>query len=121
MAAVRWLDVILVVAVAPFVLLTGAPVLGYLVGAGAWIATRLIARLVELRAAASTDPKTVAGLMLFTGLGRAWLLGLSILAVGLAGSRADGLTAAIVVAATFTLYLALGIALGPQRRKSSSS
>ena len=119
MNPLRWLDVILVVAIAPFVLLTGAPVLGYLVGAGAWIATRLLATLVERRAAASDSPKTVAGLMLFLGLGRAWLLGLSILVVGLAGSREDGLTAAIVVAAAFTLYLALGIAMGPKRRKSS--
>ncbi len=119
LAALRWIDVILVVAVAPFVLLTGAPALGYGVGAGAWILGRALGYLVERRAAASTDPKTVAGLMLFTGLGRAWLLGLSILAVGLAGSRRDGLTAAIVVAAAFTLYLALGIAMGPQRRKSS--
>lgn len=119
LAALRWIDVILVVAIAPFVLLTGVPVLGYVVGAGAWIATRLLAMLVERRAAASDNPKTVAGLMLFTGLGRAWLLGLSILVVGLAGSRKDGLTAAIVVAAAFTLYLALGIAMGPKRRKSS--
>ena len=117
LAALRWIDVILVVAVAPFVLLTGVPALGYVVGAGAWIATRLLATLVERRAAASDNPKTVAGLMLFTGLGRAWLLGLSILVVGLAGSREDGLTAAIVVAAAFTLYLALGIAMGPKRRK----
>lgn len=119
MASLRWIDVILVVAIAPFVLLTGVPALGYVVGAGAWIATRLLASLVERRAAASDNPKTVAGLMLFTGLGRAWLLGLSILVVGLAGSRKDGLTAAIVVAAAFTLYLALGIAMGPKRRKSS--
>lgn len=119
LAALRWIDVILVVAIAPFVLLTGVPALGYVVGAGAWIATRLLAMLVERRAAASDNPKTVAGLMLFTGLGRAWLLGLSILVVGLAGSRKDGLTAAIVVAAAFTLYLALGIAMGPKRRKSS--
>ena len=119
LAALRWIDVILVVAIAPFVLLTGVPALGYVVGAGAWIATRLLALLVERRAAASDNPKTVAGLMLFTGLGRAWLLGLSILVVGLAGSRKDGLTAAIVVAAAFTLYLALGIAMGPKRRKSS--
>ena len=117
LAALRWIDVILVVAIAPFVLLTGVPALGYVVGAGAWIATRLLATLVERRAAASDNPKTVAGLMLFTGLGRAWLLGLSILVVGLAGSRKDGLTAAIVVAAAFTLYLALGIAMGPKRRK----
>ena len=119
LAALRWIDVILVGAIAPFVLLTGVPALGYVVGAGAWIATRLLAMLVERRAAASDNPKTVAGLMLFTGLGRAWLLGLSILVVGLAGSREDGLTAAIVVAAAFTLYLALGIAMGPKRRKSS--
>ena len=119
LAALRWIDVILVVAIAPFVLLTGVPALGYVVGAGAWIATRLLAMLVERRAAASDNPKTVAGLMLFTGLGRAWLLGLSILVVGLAGSRKDGLTTAIVVAAAFTLYLALGIAMGPKRRKSS--
>ena len=71
MNPLRWIDVILVVAVAPFVLLTGVPVLGYVVGAGAWIATRLLAMLVERRAAASKNPKTVAGLMLFTGLGRA--------------------------------------------------
>ncbi|MGZ6697116.1 MAG: hypothetical protein ACXVFL_15930 [Solirubrobacteraceae bacterium] len=121
MAAVRWLDVILVVAVAPFALLMGAPALGYLVGAGAWVLTRVLATVVERRAAASDNPRTVAGIMLFMGLGRAWLLGLSILAVGLAGSRKDGLTAAIVVAAAFTLYLALGIALGPNRRKSSQS
>ncbi|MGZ4269629.1 MAG: hypothetical protein ACXVFT_00395 [Solirubrobacteraceae bacterium] len=121
MAAVRWLDVILVVAVAPFALLMGAPALGYLVGAGAWVLTRVLATVVERRAAASDNPRTVAGIMLFMGMGRAWLLGLSILAVGLAGSRKDGLTAAIVVAAAFTLYLALGIALGPNRRKSSQS
>lgn len=121
MAALRWIDVILVVAVAPFVLLMGAPALGYVVGAAAWIAGRVLGYFVERKAAASDNPKTVAGLMLFTGLGRAWLLGLSILAVGLAGSREDGLTAAITVAAAFTLYLALGIAMGPNRRKSQQS
>jgi hypothetical protein len=121
LSALRWIDVILVVAVAPFVLLTGVPALGYVVGAGAWIVTRGLATLVERRAAASDNPKTVAGLMLFTGLGRAWLLGLSILVVGLAGSRRDGLTAAIVVAAAFTLYLALGIAMGPKRGGSSQA
>jgi hypothetical protein len=120
-SALRWLDVILVVAAAPFVLLMGAPVLGFTVGAVAWIVARVGASFVERRAAASDNPKTVAGLMLFTGLGRAWLLGLSILAVGLAGSRADGLTAALTIAAAFTFYFGLGIALGPKGRKSQQS
>jgi hypothetical protein len=118
--AVRYLDVVLVVAAAPFVLLTGQPALGYLVGAAAWIATRVAALAVERRAAASDNPKTVAGLTLFTGLGRAWLLGLTILVVGLAGEREDGLTAAILIAAAFTTYLITGIATRPQRRKPSN-
>jgi hypothetical protein len=121
LAAFRWIDVVLVVAAAPFVLLTGLPALGYVVGAVAWIVTRVLAHLVERRAQASKDPKTVAGLTLFTGLGRAWLLGLTILVVGLAGAREDGLTAAILIAAAFTTYLITGIAIRPQRRKPSSS
>lgn len=120
LAAVRYLDVIVVVAAAPFVLLTGLPALGYLVGAAAWIATRVAALAVERRAAASDNPKTVAGLTLFTGLGRAWALGLTILVVGLAGEREDGLTAAILIAAAFTTYLITGIATRPQRRKPSN-
>jgi hypothetical protein len=121
LAAFRWIDVVLVVAAAPFVLLTGLPALGYVVGAVAWVVTRLLAHLVERRAQASKDPKTVAGLTLFTGLGRAWLLGLTILVVGLAGAREDGLTAAILIAVAFTTYLITGIAIRPQRRKPSSS
>jgi hypothetical protein len=121
LAAFRWIDVVLVVAAAPFVLLTGLPALGYVVGAVAWVVTRLLAHLVERRAQASKDPKTVAGLTLFTGLGRAWLLGLTILVVGLAGAREDGLTAAILIAVAFTTYLITGIAIRPQRRKPSRS
>jgi hypothetical protein len=120
LAAIRYLDVVLVVAAAPFVLLTGLPALGYVVGAVAWIVTRVAALAVERRAAASDNPKTVAGLTLFTGLGRAWLLGLTILVVGLAGEREDGLTAAVLIAAAFTTYLITGIATRPQRRKPSN-
>ena len=121
LAAFRWIDVVLVVAAAPFVLLTGLPALGYVVGAVAWVVTRVLAHLVERRAQASKDPTTVAGLTLFTGLGRAWLLGLTILVVGLAGAREDGLTAAILIAAAFTTYLVTGLATRPQRRKPSRS
>jgi hypothetical protein len=53
-------------------------------------------------------------------LGRAWALGLTILVVGLAGEREDGLTAAILIAAAFTTYLITGIATRPQRRKPSN-
>src|SRR3954464_8511982 len=80
----RYLDVIVVVLAAPFVILTGLPVLGYVVGAGIWILQRLAGALVEARMRRESDIKTQVGLGLGSSLGRAWLVGLTILAVGLA-------------------------------------
>ena len=113
----RWIDVILVVAAAPFVLLMGAPALGFLAGAVAWILTRIAGDALERRATESDDPRKAAGLIIGTGLGRAWALGLTILAVGLLGEREDGLTAAITVFVAFSVYLAARIANRPQRGK----
>ena len=118
-AAVRWIDVVLVVAAAPFVLLTELPLLGYVVGAAGWILSRVIGYLVERRARASQNIRTQTGLTLFSSLGRAWLMGLTILVVGLAGEREDGLTAAVLVLVAFTVYLVTAIALRPLERKPS--
>ena len=46
------------------------------------------------------------GLNLGGALGRAWIVGGAILAVGLAGEREDGLTAAVLVSVAFTVYFA---------------
>ena len=58
----RWVDVILLVAAAPFVLLMGAPALGFLAGAGAWILTRIGGDRLERRPA-SGSPQTVERLL----------------------------------------------------------
>ena len=63
--------------------------------------------------------KSGAGIMLAGVMGRAWLMGLTILAVGLLGEREDGLIAAVLVFAAFTVYLALSLILRPQRKSSS--
>ena len=121
LAALRWIDVILVLAAAPFVLFTGLPALGFAVGAAGWIGSRLIGALVERRAKASKDIRTQTGLTLFSSLGRAWLVGLTILAVGLLGEREDGLTAALLCLAAFTVYLTASIALRPLERTAPKS
>jgi hypothetical protein len=100
----RWLDVILVVLAAPFVVLMDLPVLGYTVGALAWILNRGIGVWVERIAARQDDVRRAVGLNLGVLIARSWLVGLSILAVGLAGDREDGLTAAVLLLAAFTLY-----------------
>ncbi len=104
LALLRYIDVVLVVAALPLVVLADLPLLGYLVGAGAWIAARVVGVVLERQARTTTDPKRLVGINLASSLGRAWLVGGAILAVGLAGEREDGLIAAVLVAVAFTVY-----------------
>jgi hypothetical protein len=105
----RYIDIVLVVAALPLVVLADLPLLGYLVGAGAWIAQRIGGVLLERAAKRTTDTRRLVGLNLAGSLGRAWLVGGAILAVGLAGEREDGLMAAVLVAVAFTVYFATSL------------
>ena len=116
---VRYLDIIVVLLAAPFVLLLGAPTLGYVVGATAWIIQRVAAVTIERRAERSGDVKTALGLNMASLVLRAWLIGLTILAVGLIADREDGLTAGITVLVAFTVYFATSLLIRPLERKSS--
>jgi hypothetical protein len=121
LAVFRYLDVIIVVLAAPFVVLLGAPVLGYVVGAVAWIVQRFAAVAIERQAARAADVKTALGLNMGSLVLRAWLIGLTILAVGLIAEREDGLAAGITVLVAFTVYFATSLILRPLERKSSTS
>ena len=116
---VRYLDVVMIVAFLPLALLAGLPALGYVVGGAAWTLQRVLGATLDAKAAAATDMRKSAGIQLAGVMGRAWLMGLTILAVGLLGDRRDGLTAAVLVFAAFTVYLALSLILRPQRKSSS--
>jgi hypothetical protein len=115
----RWLDVVLVVLAAPFVVLMDLPVLGYVVGAVAWIANRAIGVGVERLAARQEDVRRAVGLNLGALIARSWLVGLTILAVGLAGEREDGLMAAVLMLAAFTLYFVTSLLLRSLEGKAS--
>lgn len=114
---VRYADVLLVVLAAPFVLLMGGPVLGYAVGAIAWIATRIAGVVIE-RQAKGKSAKAQVGLNFGALMGRAWILGIAILVVGLAGDREDGLMAALLALVAFTVYLATSLILRPTERNT---
>jgi hypothetical protein len=111
LALLRYLDVVLVIAALPLVAFAGLPLLGYAVGGSAWIAQRAAGAVLERQAQRTTDVRRQVGLNLGSSLGRAWIVGGAILAVGLAGEREDGLTAAIVVAVAFTVYFAVSLLL----------
>lgn len=112
----RYLDVLLVVLAAPFVLLTGLPVLGYVAGAAVWLVQRAVGVAIEGRLRRSHDVRALVGLGLGASLGRAWLVGLTILVVGLAGAREDGLMAAVLVLVAYTVYLVTSLILRPLER-----
>ena len=109
LALLRYLDVVLVVAALPLVALADLPMLGYAVGAAAWIGARASGVFIERQTRTTTDPKRLVGLNLAGSLGRAWLVGGAILAVGLVGEREDGLMAAVLVAIAFTVYFAMSL------------
>jgi hypothetical protein len=117
LAFVRYLDIVLVVLAAPFVVLLGGPVLGYAVGGGAWIVQRVAAVVIERKAVHADNVKMALGLNMASLVVRAWLIGLTILAVGLIAEREDGLTAGITVLAAFTVYFATSLILRPLERK----
>jgi hypothetical protein len=117
---VRFMDVILVVLAAPFVILMGGPMLGYLVGGGAWIATRILGVVVD-RQGRKRSARAQVGLSFGALMGRAWILGITILVVGLAGEREDGLMAALLALVAFTVYLATSLALPRTERNTPSS
>ncbi len=110
MTILRYLDVCLVLATAPFVLAAGLPLMGYIVGAAAWLLTRLGAAALHAQALRLSDPKLRAGLLVGTMMGRVWIVALAVLLARYAGGRDDGIMAAALVLGAFTVYLALSIA-----------
>src|SRR5215210_4955363 len=115
LAPVRYLDVVLIVLAAPFVVLLDLPLLGYAVGAGVWTVQRVLEAALE-RTARGSDVRRAIGVKVASMIGRTWLIGIGILAVGLAGEREDGFTAALVCLAAYTVHLATTLMLRPLER-----
>jgi len=115
LAPVRYLDVVLIVLAAPFVVLLDLPVLGYVVGATVWIVGRILEAALE-GVARRADVRRAIGVKVASMIGRTWLIGIGILAVGLAADREDGFTAAIVCLAAYTVHLATAVILRPLER-----
>ena len=107
MNALRYIDIGLVLATAPFVALAGGPMLGYALGGAAWILTRIGAEMLDRRAGSDVAQRVgyhVAGMM-----GRVWIVVCAIVAARVAGGRDDGVMAAVLVLAAFTVYFAMSM------------
>lgn len=108
MTALRYVDVGLVLATAPFVALAGLPFLGYAFGAAAWVLTRVGAEWLDRRAADS-DVRQRVGYHVAGMMGRVWIVVCAVVAARFAGDRDDGVMAAVLVLAAFTVYFAMSM------------
>jgi hypothetical protein len=110
MVILRYLDVVLVVIGGAVALALGAPVLGYTIAAAAWIAQRVLAQVDRRWIEGVANGRF--GLNLFEAFGRIWLLAGAIVAAGVIGGRADGLTAAVTIFAAYSIAFAIRVSSG---------
>jgi hypothetical protein len=109
----RYTDLVIVVLVAPVALALGAPMLGYAIGAGGWVAQRVLAQADRRLISRAAQPGRQMGLNLFEAFGRIWLLAGAIVLAGIVGGRADGLTCALVVFCSYSVAFAIRVVSGP--------
>jgi uncharacterized membrane protein YkgB len=113
MSPPKYVDLLVLAAALAVFLLGGLPMLGYAVGAAAWLAQRGIQTLAARRAnaeLAAGNRQKAMGIVAATTLGRVWLMATVVLLVGLA-DREAGLSSAVLVLVLFTVsFAAQGIA-----------
>jgi hypothetical protein len=114
----HYVDVaVVVLAMAPAVAF-GAPVLGYAIAAGGWILQRVVAETDRRWIRRVAEPRKQLGVSLFEAFGRIWLLAGVIIIAAVAGGRADGLTAALVIFGAYSVAFVIRVLSGPPQRRA---
>ncbi len=117
MPLLRYLDVVLLVLGAPILLLIGVSPVGYLVGAGAWIALRAVGIAMERYAGAlGGGASREIGIRLGYMLARLFALAIAVILVRQGSGRGAGLAALCVIVFAFTVQLAVGAVTRPRSR-----
>jgi hypothetical protein len=107
MSPPKHVDLLVLAAAAVVFVLGGFPLLGYAVGAGAWLAQRGIQWLAQRRsteALKAGNRQRAMGIVAATTLGRVWLMATVVLLAGLA-QRTAGLSSALLLLALFTISM----------------
>jgi hypothetical protein len=111
--ALQYFDVIFVVIGAVVALILGAPSLGVTVGALAWVLQRVLQDVDRRLTARVDDSLRRAGVRAFEAFGRIWLLAGAIIVSAVVGDRKDGLAAAILIFAAYSVAFAIRVMSGP--------
>jgi uncharacterized MAPEG superfamily protein len=112
-SALQYLDVIFVIVGAIIALIVGAPSLGVIIGALAWILQRAMQVIDNRLTARVDDSLRRAGVRTFEAFGRIWLLAAAIIVSAAVGDHKDGLAAAIVIFAAYSVAFVIRLMSGP--------
>ncbi len=109
MSPPKYVDLLVLVAALAVFIAFGLPMLGYAAAAAAWLAQRGIQVLANRKAAielAAGERQRAMATVAGSTLARVWLMATVVLVVGLLGKSEDGLAAAVLLAALFSISFA---------------
>lgn len=105
--ALRYLDLVLLVAALPVFLAAELPIAAFIVIAVVWLvqhAIEIVAERSSARALAAGNRRAAMGWVGATTLARVWIIALAVLLVGLIDSKDAGLAAAVLAVILFTVH-----------------
>jgi hypothetical protein len=103
LAPLRVADLALLTLALPVFLLAGWPLLGWVTAAVVWGMWRGIGAYADRKAVASDDIRKFVGIETAAMIGRGWLLGIILIAMGLIAGNDVGLSAALLAILLFTV------------------
>ena len=113
MILVRNLDLVVLALALPVFIVAGWPLGGYATAAVIWAMWRGIGAYTDRQAAKADEPRMVVGIATGSMIGRGWLMGLTLLGVGLATNDDVGLSAAVLCVVLFTVSFTSRMILRP--------
>jgi len=108
----QYLDVAFVLIGTIAALIIGAPAFGVIVGAAGWMLQRALQVIDRRLTAGIEDSLRRAGVRSAEAFGRIWLLVAAIVVAGAVGGRKDGLAAALLIFAAYSVAFAIRLANG---------
>ena len=111
-AVARNLDLVVMPVGVALALALGGPVFGLLAGAGGWLLQRAAALVDRRLIDKAAEPGSQLGLNFIDAFARIWLLAGAIVIAGAVGHRRDGLAAALLIMAAYSLAFAVRLARG---------
>jgi hypothetical protein len=121
MALLRNLDLVLLALALPVFLVVDLPLLGYATALVIWLMWRTIGAYAERKARETADLARMAAITTGSMIGRGWLMGLTLIAVGVSAGDDVGLSAAVLCVLLFTVSFTARLVLRPIEGTRSSA